>query len=208
MHYSDRVGTELRGDRRRSELLGEAGKRLQQVGMLLTSIEALEAEFESDAREGQARLQAASHLLHRPHPTVEDKMRFLEMTGAAKKPDFRRWDEIILYVECFYYIAFRCCRVLEQLPGLEKLKYKGITLVRNKLIEHADKGDSTVLSNSVGWSPGPGVRLRGIRQDWDSKDFPDNGLRANLCEFSDSLSMLLAPNQRLHADTPARDRKR
>jgi hypothetical protein len=63
--------------------------------------------------------------------------------------------ELVGLLEEFYYNAHRVLKLIQKLPRCRNLKCKEISIVRNKLIEHADHGD--VYSFGV-TSQGPVVR--------------------------------------------------
>ena len=60
-------------------------------------------------------------------------------------------NELELQTECFYWIAGRARTIIKLMPGLETFEAVGVRNVRNKLIEHPEKGDSGVTIGSFAW---------------------------------------------------------
>ncbi len=58
-------------------------------------------------------------------------------------------------VEHYYYDAHRVVKLVRSLPGLKRFTCREITIVRNKLVEHPDKGEP--YSFGFG-SSGPRIR--------------------------------------------------
>lgn len=96
-------------------------------------------------------------------------------------------DDLQLYSECAYMIAWRASQAAAQLPELKNFKPPGIRDVRNKLIEHVDGADSGVLIDSFAWGGAQGPVLRAIRYDHQKDVFPDAGLFVNIDEMSNKL---------------------
>lgn len=87
-------------------------------------------------------------------------------------------------LESFYYGAHRALKLFQKLPGMRNVKAKGVLLVRNKLIEHADY--STRYSFGFG-TGGPRVRPHGKV----GRDVLDQGLEANALEFVQAIRKAL-----------------
>lgn len=102
-------------------------------------------------------------------------------------------DELIVLLESFYYSAHRCVDLVndhrKHLPGLGRVKAKGIVDARNHLIEHTNKKNGNpVFSFQTGPS---GPRLRAL--SWSKFDSSSNdpGLWANADEFQDKIEASL-----------------
>lgn len=96
-------------------------------------------------------------------------------------------DDIELYADVFYWIAFRLLVILDNLPQLKGIKNscKGITLTRNYLIEHTE----VYLQGFAVGSGGPVVKA--VRYE-DQKDvFPANPLYQDAHELKTNLEKML-----------------
>lgn len=83
-------------------------------------------------------------------------------------------------LEHYYYNAHRVLKLIQKLPGLRNFKCKEITIVRNKLIEHADHGDIYSFGfGSAGLTVRPMVR--------PGRAWTDGGLLRNTEAFIDAL---------------------
>jgi len=100
--------------------------------------------------------------------------------------------ELWMYVECFYYLAFRTRRVIKSLPKLSSFESPGIRDVRNHLLEHPEGLKSDLLKRSFSWGKGGGPVLKAQRHAENALVFPDAGLYANYLEFQENLNNLLA----------------
>jgi len=101
---------------------------------------------------------------------------------------WKLWNQLTFFTESFYHQAFRCGKCIEKLPGLGlfKHKYKGITFVRNHLVEHP-----RVLSRSIMLGDDTGPVLKNSRLEWESETAQDEGMNHNALEFIDNLIILL-----------------
>jgi hypothetical protein len=104
--------------------------------------------------------------------------------------------EIRLYVETFYYFAFRIRTILQHkskpLFNLHKFECIGVRDVRNHLIEHPEKQGSPIYMQS--WSVGgntQGPQLKNARREIQASSFYDRGLWVNVEEFRINLEKLL-----------------
>lgn len=96
-------------------------------------------------------------------------------------------DDMQIFTDCAYLLAWRASGAIDKLPGLNGFKPVGVRDVRNKLIEHVDGKDIGILMNSFGWGGPQGPVVRAIRTE-DKKDlFPDAGLFVNMTAYSDDL---------------------
>lgn len=104
-------------------------------------------------------------------------------TKAAVKRFSEITDELELSAECFYWIAGRTRTIIKKLPGLSSFEATGVRNVRNKLIEHPEKGDSGVVFGGFGWGGPNGPVVKAIRLEQQINIFPDKGLYLNAQEF-------------------------
>jgi len=119
--------------------------------------------------------------------------------------------EIQVLTEAFYYGAARIRGILQckgaPLPFLGGFECVGVQDVRNKLIEHPEKGDSGVVSVSFGYQEGTGPVIKPHRRPGQEHIFPDNGLCANATEFvanlTSKLEQAMAKAHSEHAENPA-----
>ena len=107
-------------------------------------------------------------------------------------------DEGIVFVETFYFFAWRIICITEHytkpLPYLKGLKEKakGITIVRNCLIEHPERTKEKIYMYSYGWgNDDRGPILKNARPTVQSFEISDNGFWKNAKEFKDGLEKLL-----------------
>lgn len=107
--------------------------------------------------------------------------------------DIERILDLQTMTESFYYFAHRALKVFRQVPQLRNIEAKGITFVRNKLLDHSDGSDSGVLEVTFMIFPWTGPVIKGARAAGTAHIFPDDGLWANVNEFSEALISLLTP---------------
>ncbi len=89
-------------------------------------------------------------------------------------------DEMEHLLEYYYYAAHRTLKLVQSLPKLKNFKAKEISIVRNKLIEHAEHGD--LYSFGYG-STGPRIKPVGpATRQWN-----DEGLSTNTGRFLSAL---------------------
>jgi hypothetical protein len=101
--------------------------------------------------------------------------------------------ELKLLSEAFYYFAGRVRTILKktELPGLQGFECKGVSDVRNKLLEHAGEKQSEVVIQSFGWGAPHGPVLKAARYGGQEDVFPDAGLYRNAEEFIENLDRRL-----------------
>jgi hypothetical protein len=96
--------------------------------------------------------------------------------------------EISTLVEAWYYLSFRTMRLLKKhCPGIESFEILGITLTRNKLMEH----DNDVFSGNLSIGDPEGPKIKGPRWDGQSKEWADPGMYTNAAAFDEKLRSLL-----------------
>ena len=85
--------------------------------------------------------------------------------------------EMEIFVEGFYYLAWRLRNVIQRLPGLKKFESQGVLNVRNHLIEHPEKKDSGVIHgcmSSGNKETGPVLKSTRLPLDntsWQARDY-------------------------------------
>jgi hypothetical protein len=121
--------------------------------------------------------KVASGGVYVPQPTTAD----LNLTDDDLK------SELEDMLENYYYNAHRVLKLVKKLKGMKNFKCAEISIVRNKLIEHANDGELY----SFGWgTEGPKIRpLRRANAEWK-----DEGLFKNTEQFLKALNDQLAIN--------------
>ena len=130
-----------------------------------------------------------------------EKIRYYE-ENVIKCPrtnlrEHRRFiDEGMVFAEAFYFFAWRIIWIASKtklLPGLEGLKEKakGVTLVRNSLIEHPETTKEKLFMVSYAWGGKEGPTLKIARSAGQTFEIRDCGLWINAQEFKDGLEELL-----------------
>ena len=161
---------------------------------------------ESDLRnEFRRRLRELSAMYGRVH----DLNDFLLTKSHRPVADFRleRWrgreptsmfpalpliSELILFVDCFYFVAWRALEIVTStppvFPWLPGIKAVGIRDVRNHLIQHPSKQGSRIFAQSWEFGdPEAGPRVKPFRPGGRPNRFPDRGMFRNAAEFRDGL---------------------
>jgi hypothetical protein len=156
--------------------MAEVAWKLDQLLILLEQIREIEVSLYEQFRGGEARFAQFVRMKDELESsnTPEAWRIATEMTEGSDPgpPALELGQRVALFVECFYYIAFRCGKLASQLPGLDKLRFQRIKIVRNQLIEHSDGKDMQLFSPSSGWGPINGVLLRSVRQNGETEDIP------------------------------------
>jgi len=110
------------------------------------------------------------------------------------------WSEVRLFTETFYFIAWRLVEILKMrrrralvFAGFRNLQARGVTLVRNHLLEHPDKYGEIFQQNLMVTDAGPAlkgfavvVRSATGRTEPDGASV-DRGLFVNAKELHDEL---------------------
>jgi hypothetical protein len=155
----------------------------------------------------RAEAARAAYAMRRPNKarshmeaTVEARARLREMRYSLKKIATNRYltgripepmedqdvlledtEEFRFYLEGFYNSAWRLIRCMEFLLD-EDWPFDGVSMVRNKLIEHCQDGElknSPLLINSISYDAIHGPKLKGPRwadQAGEQSKFHDSGL--------------------------------
>ena len=100
-----------------------------------------------------------------------------------------------LLTESFYYFAFRIRQILRnkthKFPHFGSFDSAGVRDVRNQLIEHPEGKESQIFNRTFMWSQDTGMHLKSGRNEWESSEFVDAGIKANAREFSEKLDISL-----------------
>lgn len=156
-----------------------------------------EPSFNNDlAMEGRKRIQQVNKILNilkKFHVKVDkfhgaafqgDRMK---ATRRAVREYIKADDEMEMYADFFYWVAFRLLAVLEKLPHFKGIKResKGVVLTRNWLIEHTE---IHLQGFAVGaWGP----VVKAVRYE-DQKDiFPANPLYEDAQILKDAIEKSL-----------------
>lgn len=103
-------------------------------------------------------------------------------------------DEGIIFVETFYFFAWRVVCISKLLPHLKSLKKKAksITIVRNCLIQHPETTEEKICMYSYGWgNDDRGPVLKNARPTEQSFEIGDEGFWKNAKEFKENLENLI-----------------
>ena len=174
--------------KRAEHLLQEIRGRLRYLQDLYSRIENLVTVVAPDIctvdKNGKATTQI--HIFVESAPPEENPERIASLPSEPQ-------DDLRCDVEYFYYSAHRIQDIIseskEDLPGLIRFTAKGVTLVRNNLVEHPARKDGVIVfSHSVGPS---GPKLRSIRWSLDEPGTQDQGLWKNAAEFENLLNEAL-----------------
>ena len=113
------------------------------------------------------------------------------MFGSPPLPgiaDPNSFDALRERTTAFYYLAHRFIKACKELPQL-RFKCMPITIVRNHLLEHADKAGIT--AHSFGYTTEKGPIVQGLRRTSEAHIYPDEGFFANSKAFLDNLKSAL-----------------
>lgn len=190
-------------DDARHDLGAEVRERLMQLDLVLAHLKRAVAAVTPDpekmrrdiawGQEGLSRLEAGEMSEEeftagfRSVPTSREQIRAWD----------RAWREVRLFTEAFYFIAWRMVNILNStFAGFNKLKdrVRGVTLVRNRLLEHPERKDSRnfrqqlVITDAGPILKGVAVVVRAAtgRTEPDAPSV-DRGLFVNAKELHDEL---------------------
>lgn len=99
--------------------------------------------------------------------------------------------EIQVYTESCYYFAWRLIVVVRLLLGKKSFDVKCIRDIRNLLIEHPEKGNSMITSQSFGYIGPNGPVVKPARNSFESKVVLDKGLYLNIKELTEKIIELI-----------------
>lgn len=131
--------------------------------------------------------------------TQEEFIRMYDELGP--KIDYRdcmrAFSEIKLFTESFYFVAWRLIKAFDgdpkRFPGVKALRVKGITMVRNHLLQHPEKHGSNHFQSLVITSAGPVLKANSVIVNGSAgftkpvNEHIDRGLYANAEELRDVL---------------------
>ncbi len=166
--------------KRAEHLLQEIRGRLRQLQSLYSRIENLVTVVAPDIRTVDETGKATTNI-HIFSDTLPPEKNPLRLASIKSEPH----DDLHCDVEYFYYCAHRIQDIISDskndLPGLIRFKTKGVTIVRNNLVEHpAKKNGVIVYSYQVGPS---GPKLRSLRWSLDKPGIQDPRVWENTAEF-------------------------
>jgi hypothetical protein len=160
----------------------EAEERLAQLDFLIFRISTLQ---ELAAKTGHAAWVAGLRARDK-----SGKDRFLERNRLSSREVCLLF-EVKLSAEAFYYFAARLIGILNLFPGLKNFGVPGIRNVRNRLIEHPEKGNSGVTQQNWGCDGKTGPRLKTSRRLGQENVPQDAGLFLNAADLRDCLKRRL-----------------
>lgn len=188
----------------RHDLSAEVRERLVQLDIVLEYLKAALAVFFGDPAETRRELQRviqAKNRLDSGEITQED---YIARLSAPKSPEqlralARAADEVRLFTETFYFVAWRLREVLRRggtlaFPGFSNFDAPGVRSVRNQLLEHPEKPDGRnfrqhlVVTDAGPVLKSPTIVLRtSTGQTEPGSESVDRGLYINAREFHDEL---------------------
>jgi len=179
----------------------------REVGLLLRDLEFLrERILEGLSREVSAHeaevnamfAQMRDQLMKDPltaqiftNPNVERKtLGFGYAYDPVLSPDTENPSQrgLRLDTEFYYYKAHRLITILQCLPGLRKTECKQIAIVRNQLLEHAERQPSGVTYPGFAVNPEVGPIIKGTRRGDQAGVHEDQGFAANHAALLEVLS--------------------
>lgn len=125
----------------------EVRERLGQLDIVLEHLRSAIASVQGDPVETQRFMEETLQnkaLVDSGQITPEEFMRRQVATSPERGKEWLRgWDEVKLFTEMFYFIAWRLVRVVTarrafSFPGIHGIRAKGVTRVRNQLLEHPE----------------------------------------------------------------------
>ncbi len=106
---------------------------------------------------------------------------------SAFPEDLRKMQrELERLTNSFYEYAHRIIKICKHLPELEGFKCNEVTLVRNKLMVHPEKGG--VVLNSFAYSSKDGPIIKGTRYSNQASIFPTKGYNNDYLVFINKLT--------------------
>jgi len=180
---------------RRLQRLAVEAARLTELNNRLVDSDAVSIDFDSESdtlvfRAGDAEMRLQ---LLRGEPDTPLRVSHLTNGGAydaahdAREPSaeapVRR--ELETTVEAYYNSAHRVLKLLATVPSLTKISCRQVTIVRNKLVEHPDKG--SIYSFGYG-SSGPRIKPLQTRP----VKWTDEGLVPNTRAFVNAIVAAVA----------------
>lgn len=188
----------------RQGLSAEVRERLGQLDIILEHLDSAIATVQGDPVENQRFMEQAlqnKSLVDSGQITPEE---FMERQVAASPKRgmewVRTWEEVKLFTEMFYFVAWRLVQVVTargpfSFPGIKGIRAKGVSRVRNQLLEHPEHPGEK--GNYQQWltltSDGPVLKSNTMivrsdtgRADPDDESL-DRGLFVNAVKLHDEL---------------------
>lgn len=108
-------------------------------------------------------------------------------TRRDRMPSNLSLDSMKFYSEAFYWFAWRARQAMEFVPGLHKFDCPLVRNIRNRLLEHPEKGSGIITGNFNTGFEGPIVKPASMDKlhEWDRGLFP------NAVEYFDNLDAML-----------------
>jgi hypothetical protein len=131
----------------RHGLSAEVRERLEQLDLILGKLRDAIVAVQGDPQESQRYMEEALHDMQLLRAGAIDGDDFDRRRIAASPPGgpeyVRQWQEVHLYTEMFYFVAWRLVQVLRrggdfEFPHLHKIGATSVSLVRNQLLEHPE----------------------------------------------------------------------
>lgn len=165
------------------ELSDEGLKRINQLQRVVKQISVLHKELKI----------AEIHFF----PQLSQEIKHSDQKSAKSLTELI--DEIEFLTEATYYIAFRLRKIIRSFPELTRFEVKGVTIVRNQILEHPEQPNAGVYLHSFGIMDIEGPILKAIRIGESRFGPEDSGLYVNLLELINNLekqliSVLNKPN--------------
>jgi hypothetical protein len=138
--------------------------------------------------------------LHQLDLILEHLQRALWYLNAVEPgdPTFAAWDQVVLFTESFYFIAWRIREVVHRtgtyaLPGMKGVDFDGVKRFRNLLIEHPEKVKTApkIVRHFALGDDGPVLKPDGLvagEAGFDEPKGADHGLFVNAREIRDRLA--------------------
>jgi hypothetical protein len=162
----------------REDLASEVDERLHQLAFIIQQLNDIDAQF------GQL------VMVEKINESGEK-----EYYNAMFERDEHLRFVMRLLTESFYYFAFRIRQILQnkihKFPHMGSFNPTGVIIVRNQLIEHPEGSGSLIFNRTFMWSKETGMHLKTGRQEWESNEFIDAGMKANANEFCEKLNQSL-----------------
>lgn len=134
----------------RHDLGAEVRERLEQLDIVLGHLERALAAVTPDperVRHDVTWVQGALQRLEAGEMSKEEFAAVFETLPKSREEGrawVQAWSEVRLFTEMFYFVAWRLVDILTRrgalgFPGFSKLQARGVTLVRNHLLQHPEK---------------------------------------------------------------------
>jgi len=164
------------------QLLGELSRRIKQCDFLLRNVATLEQ------RQFSLSLNVLAAVA-RNQPDADERFE-----ASCQELDVMR-----LFTESFYWVAHKASSVIsarqdcfrdKRLPKMpSKIAHRGVTNVRNHLIEHPFEYSETFSIGGMWFGP---VLNGGLGRDANGNEVKDSGLYFNAIEWAETVAAVLA----------------